>query len=93
MTDALKTRREGGILEVTLDRPKANAIDLVTSRAMGEVFRDFRDDPGLRVAIVTGGGREILLGRLGSEGRGGRRPGRRLLRRRRLRAACRSCAT
>ena len=30
----IKTRREGGILEVTLDRPKANAIDLKTSRIM-----------------------------------------------------------
>ena len=57
MTDSpVRTRREGAILEVTLDRPKANAIDLVTSRIMGEVFRDFRDDPDLRVAILTGGG-------------------------------------
>ncbi|MEC9310785.1 MAG: enoyl-CoA hydratase-related protein, partial [Pseudomonadota bacterium] len=52
----VKTRREGAILEVTLDRPKANAIDLKTSVVMGEVFREFRDDPELRVAIVTGGG-------------------------------------
>ena len=52
----VKTRREGTILEVTLDRPKANAIDLLTSRVMGEVFADFRDDPELRVAILTGGG-------------------------------------
>ncbi len=43
--DPIKTRTEGAILEVTLDRPKANAIDLQTSRIMGEVFRDFRDDP------------------------------------------------
>jgi crotonobetainyl-CoA hydratase len=56
MSDAVKTRREGGVLEVTLDRPKANAIDLATSRAMGEVFRDFRDDTELRVAVITGGG-------------------------------------
>lgn len=58
MSDAnpIKTRREGPVLQVTLDRPKANAIDLQTSRRMGEVFRDFRDDPDLRVAIVTGGG-------------------------------------
>jgi crotonobetainyl-CoA hydratase len=52
----VKTERNGTILLVTLDRPKANAIDLQTSRIMGEVFRDFRDDPELRVAIVTGGG-------------------------------------
>ncbi len=52
----LKTRREGHVLEVTLDRPKANAIDLATSRLMGETFRAFRDDPELRVAIVTGAG-------------------------------------
>lgn len=52
----VRTRREGPVLEVTLDRPKANAIDLATSRLMGEIFRDFRDDPDLRVAIVTGAG-------------------------------------
>ncbi len=52
----IKTRRDGGILEVTLDRPKANAIDLVTSRIMGDVFAGFRDDPDLRVAIITGAG-------------------------------------
>jgi crotonobetainyl-CoA hydratase len=56
MTNSIRTRTEGGILEVTLDRPKANAIDLVTSRAMGEVFRDFRDDPDLRVAILRAEG-------------------------------------
>ncbi|MEP1767361.1 MAG: carnitinyl-CoA dehydratase [Sulfitobacter sp.] len=54
--DTIKTRREGAILEVMLDRPKANAIDLKTSREMGEVFAAFRDDPELRVAIITGGG-------------------------------------
>jgi crotonobetainyl-CoA hydratase len=48
----IRTRREDAVLEVTLDRPKANAIDLATSRAMGEVFAAFRDDPELRVAIL-----------------------------------------
>jgi crotonobetainyl-CoA hydratase len=56
MDDTLRLRREGGILEVTLDRPKANAIDLATSRQMGEVFAGFRDDPDLRVAIVRTAG-------------------------------------
>ncbi len=57
MTDTpIRTERRGAVLEVTLDRPKANAIDAATSRIMGEVFRDFRDDPDLRVAILTGAG-------------------------------------
>ena len=56
MNDAVKVHRDGAILEITLDRPKANAIDVRTSVAMGEVFVDFRDDPSLRVAILTGGG-------------------------------------
>ncbi|APX16258.1 carnitinyl-CoA dehydratase CaiD [Phaeobacter inhibens] len=61
MTDTpIRTRRDGPILEITLDRPKANAIDLKTSVAMGEVFRDFRDDPELRVAILTGGGEKFF---------------------------------
>ena len=56
----IRTRREGGILEVTLDRPKANAIDLATSRIMGEVFKEFRDDETLRVAILTGAGEKFF---------------------------------
>lgn len=52
----IRTRREGAILEVTLDRPKANAIDLATSRIMGQVFRAFRDDDSLRVALMRAEG-------------------------------------
>lgn len=60
MDSPLKTRKEGQILEVTLDRPKANAIDLKTSRLMGDVFTEFRDDPDLRVAIITGAGEKFF---------------------------------
>lgn len=61
MTDTpLRTERRGAVLEVTLDRPRANAIDATTSRAMGEVFADFRDDPDLRVAIITGAGEKFF---------------------------------
>ena len=56
----VKTRCAGAVLEVTLDRPKANAIDLATSRIMGEVFRDFRDDPDLRVAILRAEGAKFF---------------------------------
>jgi crotonobetainyl-CoA hydratase len=62
-SDAVRTRRLGAVLEVTLDRPPANAIDLATSRAMGRVFAGFRDDPGLRVAVLrTGGDRFFSAG-------------------------------
>jgi crotonobetainyl-CoA hydratase len=48
------------VLEVTLDRPKANAIDFATSRIMGDIFTDFRDDPELRVALLTGAGEKFF---------------------------------
>jgi crotonobetainyl-CoA hydratase len=56
MTSVITTRSEDGVFEVTLDRPKANAIDLKTSRLLGETFQVFRDDPELRVAIVKTAG-------------------------------------
>jgi crotonobetainyl-CoA hydratase len=52
----LRITRDGAVLEVVLDRPPANAIDVATSISMGECFAAFRDDPELRVAIITGGG-------------------------------------
>jgi len=60
MTNPITTRREGAILEVTLNRPPANAIDLATSRIMGETFRAFRDDDGLRVAILRAEGAKFF---------------------------------
>ena len=56
----IRTRVEGAVLEVTLDRPKANAIDLATSRIMGETFRAFRDDDALRVAILRAEGEKFF---------------------------------
>ncbi len=60
MSESLHLTRNGPILEITLDRPKANAIDAKTSFAMGEAFLNFRDDPELRVAIITGGGEKFF---------------------------------
>lgn len=56
----IRTRVEGAVLEVTLDRPKANAIDLATSRIMGQVFRAFRDDADVRVAILRAEGEKFF---------------------------------
>ena len=60
MTSPIKTARHGAILEVTIDRPKANAIDAATSRIMGDIFADFRDDPDLRVAVLTAAGERFF---------------------------------
>lgn len=60
MTTPIKTERRGAVLEVTIDRPKANAIDAATSRIMGDVFAGFRDDPELRVAILTSTGEKFF---------------------------------
>jgi crotonobetainyl-CoA hydratase len=56
----LHITRDGAVLEVTLDVPKANAISAATSRIMGETFAAFRDDETLRVAIVTGAGERFF---------------------------------
>ena len=60
MSDFLKITRNGQILEIVLDRPKANAIDGPLSREMGRLFAEFRDDPALRVAILTGAGEKFF---------------------------------
>jgi crotonobetainyl-CoA hydratase len=60
MSDGINTATRGAVLEVTIDRPKANAINLAASRRLNEVFTAFRDDPLLRVAIVTGAGERFF---------------------------------
>lgn len=60
MGSQLQVTSAEGVLEVVLDRPKANAIDAETSRELGRMFVEFRDDPGLRVAILTGAGDRIF---------------------------------
>ena len=56
MTDGINVATAGDILEITIDRPKANAIDLAASRRLNQVFTRFRDDPALKIAIITGAG-------------------------------------
>ena len=60
MSDGILTVKDGAILEITIDRPKANAIDLKASRRLNEIVTSFRDDPELRIAIVTGAGERFF---------------------------------
>jgi crotonobetainyl-CoA hydratase len=58
--DAVSVARRGAVHEITLDRPKANAVDPATSRALGEAFAAFRDDSQARVAIFTAAGERFF---------------------------------
>jgi crotonobetainyl-CoA hydratase len=60
MSDGIKVHRDGPLLEVTLDRPKANAIDRAASIRLNEVWSEFQRDPVLRIAILTGAGEKFF---------------------------------
>jgi crotonobetainyl-CoA hydratase len=49
-----------GVMEITLNKPIANAIDLVMSQLLGAAFVKLRDDPDLSVGIITGAGDRIF---------------------------------
>ncbi|MGU3291339.1 acetyl-CoA acetyltransferase [Williamsia sp. M5A3_1d] len=50
-------RRDGHLLEVTINRPQArNALDAATNAELDEVFDAYLADPDLWVAILTGAG-------------------------------------
>ncbi|MGB5871871.1 MAG: enoyl-CoA hydratase-related protein, partial [Albidovulum sp.] len=56
----VETARRGRVLEVTLNKPKVNAIDIEMSRDMGRAFAELREDPDLWCAILTGAGEKIF---------------------------------
>lgn len=58
MGEVVTIRREGPVLEIVLDRPPANAIDLATSRAMFAAFEVLKADDALRVGILMAGENE-----------------------------------
>ncbi len=59
---AVTLERRAGILIITLDRPKANAVDVATSLELYAAFKALNDDPALRVGIITGTGRFFSAG-------------------------------
>jgi len=56
----IRVERNGHVLEITIDRPKVNAIDSATSKRLGEAFVMLRDDPELRVGIITAAGWKVF---------------------------------
>ena len=72
----VRTRREGRVLVVSIDRPEVrNAVDRPTAAALASAFTDFDGDDDLDVAVLTGEGGTFCAGAdLGAvaEGRGNR---------------------
>lgn len=54
------TERRGAVLIITLNRPKANAIDTATSQALYRAFNLLATDPKLSVGIITATGDRIF---------------------------------
>lgn len=52
----VRTHVDAGVLTITLDRPKANAIDAPTSHALHAAFHRLHNDDTLRAAVLTGAG-------------------------------------
>jgi crotonobetainyl-CoA hydratase len=59
---AVTLEHRAGVLIITLNRPKANAIDVATSLELYAAFKTLNDDPALRVGIITGTGRFFSAG-------------------------------
>lgn len=57
---SVRTEVDGQVLIVTLDRPKANAIDVATSKELFAAFNRLASDPALRVGVVTGAGERFF---------------------------------
>ena len=61
--DAVRLDTDGAIATITLHRPACrNAVDGPTAAALREAFEAFEADPGLSVAVFTGGGGQFCAG-------------------------------
>jgi crotonobetainyl-CoA hydratase len=59
-SNELNVIRHGSVLEIQLNRPKVNAIDFELSRRINDAVVTLRDDPELRVGLVTATGEKIF---------------------------------
>jgi enoyl-CoA hydratase/carnithine racemase len=63
MTNKVLYEKKKSVAYITLNRPEVkNAIDLDVQHRLHEIWTDFRDDPELRVAILTGKGDAFCAG-------------------------------
>jgi crotonobetainyl-CoA hydratase len=60
MTAEVRVECYDRIVEITIDRPPANAINPGVSNAIYEALSMLQEDDGLRVGIITGAGGRIF---------------------------------
>lgn len=60
MNKSVMIERHNHVLEITLNRPPVNAIDLKTSYALYDAFKVLQDDPEIRVGIITATGDHVF---------------------------------
>lgn len=60
MSDAVRVKTYDRILEITINRPPANAINPEVSRAIYRALSKLQDDDDLSVGIITGAGDRIF---------------------------------
>jgi crotonobetainyl-CoA hydratase len=58
--EIIKTAQDGYVLEITLNRPPANAINRATSRAIYSACAKLQESDDLRVGIITGEGERLF---------------------------------
>ncbi len=57
----LLEKRADGVALVTIDRPQVmNALDIPAKERLGAIWQEIADDPGVRVAILTGAGQKAF---------------------------------
>ena len=61
-TDKMLARKEGGIGTMTFNNPeRRNAVSMEMWEAAEAILTDFRDDPSVRVIVVTGAGDKAFV--------------------------------
>jgi crotonobetainyl-CoA hydratase len=60
VSEFVKLERRGRVLEITFDRPPANAINRAASYELYDAFKRLRDDDDLLVGIIIGGGGRVF---------------------------------
>src|ERR1700704_5494847 len=57
----LLEKRANGVAVITLNRPQVlNALDVPAKERLGSIWQEIADDPGVRVAILTGAGEKAF---------------------------------